>query len=53
MSRALIDLTFDASEEAKICLNCDKQTCKSPDNCTRFKDEMRKLKEKERLKGGD
>ena len=41
-----LDLTICASEEAKICLNCDKQTCKSPANCTRFKDEIRKLKEK-------
>lgn len=31
-----IDLTIDASEEAKICLNCDKKKC-FPSKCKRLK----------------
>ena len=40
-----INLTITASEEAKICLTCDKPKC-SPDRCERFKLSKEKLKEK-------
>lgn len=40
------DLSFEASEEAKICLTCKKQKC-VPWNCDRFKTMKRKLKQKE------
>ena len=32
-----IDLTLDVTEEAKICLNCDKKKC-FPSHCKRFRD---------------
>jgi hypothetical protein len=31
-----IDLKLDATEEAKICLTCDKKRC-CPDKCKRLK----------------
>lgn len=46
MSRALIDLTFDASEEAKICLNCNKLKC-TPNKCLRFEQMSKKLKQEQ------
>ena len=36
-----IDLTIDASDEAKICLNCTKKQCR-PTNCRRIKRFLRK-----------
>ena len=40
-----IDLTVSVSEEAKICLNCDKQKC-SPNGCERYKRLMKEIKAK-------
>lgn len=39
-----IDLTLNASEEAKICLNCKKSKC-TPVNCQRFKQRKKELKQ--------
>ena len=38
-----IDLTVSVSEEAKICLNCDKQKC-SPSGCERYRRLMKEIK---------
>ena len=43
------NMQFRASEEAKICLTCPIKVCK-PDSCKRFKEEKRKLKERNREK---
>lgn len=40
-----LDLVIDASEEAKICLNCTKKECR-PMNCTRYK-QLKKQNRKE------
>ena len=39
-----IDLSIDASEEAKICLNCERPKC-SPNKCIRYKQMKDKLKQ--------
>lgn len=38
------DMRFRASEEAKICLNCNAKRCKG--TCDRLRSERKKLKEK-------
>ena len=45
MKRVTIDLILDASEEAKICLNFDKRTCR-PHNCKRLIAKKKELKRK-------
>lgn len=40
------DLMIDASEEAKICLNCEKEKCNST-VCKIFKQKKKELKQKE------
>ena len=42
-----IDITVSASEEAKICLNCDKPKC-LPYDCQRYKQAMEKIKESQK-----
>ena len=44
MKKISIDSTIDASEEAKICLSCNKPRC-TPDNCLRYKEMKDKLKQ--------
>lgn len=44
MKKVSIDLTIDASEEAKICLSCERPRC-TPDNCLRYKEMKNKLKQ--------
>ena len=41
-----IDLVLTPSEEAKICLYCDKQKCNP--NCTRRKEKMQEIKNREK-----
>lgn len=43
-----IDLMLDATDEAKICLNCDKKKCTG--NCDRVRWERWKLKSKKTKK---
>ena len=43
-------ISFTASAEARICLECPIKVCNNPDTCIRYKEEKRKLKE---LKGND
>lgn len=38
-----IDLTIEASEEAKICLNCNKIKCNAS-SCVRYKRKLEQLK---------
>ena len=40
------DLAIDASEEAKICLNCDKKRC-CPDKCKRLRQGLENMKQGE------
>lgn len=40
-----LDLVIDASEEAKICLNCGKKKC-TPAHCKRLNDKLKELKQK-------
>lgn len=44
-----IDLTIDASEEAKICLNCERKKC-TPDHCRRLEQKMKEMKQREKKK---
>lgn len=41
----LDDLVITPSEEAEICLNCEKKRC-YPGNCDRFKQKMDEIKER-------
>lgn len=45
------DLIIEASEEAKICLNCGKPKC-TPANCERLKTKTKELKAKRRRNNG-
>ena len=47
-----IDLTLDATEEAQICLNCNKTKCR-PTNCKRLKERLKELKKKEQIRGNN
>ena len=38
------DLTIEASEEAKICLNCEKKKCNSA-KCKRIKQKIKELRQ--------
>lgn len=40
------DFVITPSEEAKICLNCEKLKC-NPNNCERFRGKLRELNKKE------
>ena len=40
------DLTIEPSEEAKICLTCDKRKC-TPNGCRRLKQKKKELKQKQ------
>lgn len=44
MKKVSIDLTVDASAEAKICLSCERPRC-IPHNCVRYKQMKDKLKQ--------
>lgn len=39
-----IDLMVEASEEAKVCLNCDRKNCMP--NCARILTKLKELKRK-------
>lgn len=39
-----IDLTVEPSEEAKICLNCDKRKC-TPNHCKRLEKKKKELEQ--------
>lgn len=41
-----INIDIFSSEEAKICLNCPYPSCKKPNLCKHYLEEMKKLKEK-------
>lgn len=43
-------ISFSASAEARICLECPFKECRNPNTCIRYKEEKRKLKE---LKSND
>lgn len=49
MKKVDIDLTIDASEEAKICLTCTKKKC-TPNYCDRLEQKTKELKRMKREK---
>ena len=42
------DLAIDASDEAKICLNCEKERCFSS-NCKKYKEAMKAIRQARKL----